>query len=88
MLGADARARAYTQGILQFVVWTALEAEGLGATLQHYNELIASQVASTWGLPESWTLIAQMPFGKPTAPAGEKTFQPIEGERLKVFGKQ
>ena len=79
---------AILQGILQFVVWTALENEGLGATLQHYNPLITQQVLSTWGLPESWTLIAQLPFGKPTAPAGEKTFAPIEGERLKVFGKQ
>lgn len=76
------------QGILQFIVWTALETEGLGASLQHYNPLITPQVLSTWNIPSSWTLVAQLPFGKPSAPAGEKTFQPIEGVRFKVFGKQ
>ncbi|WP_048744579.1 nitroreductase family protein [Paenibacillus sp. P22] len=72
-----------SSGMLQFVVWTALEAEGLGASLQHYNPLIDEQVKQTWELPESWKLIAQMPFGKPTAPAGEKQFAPIE-TRVKV----
>ncbi|KAI0628449.1 Nitroreductase [Trametes polyzona] len=74
--------------ILQYIVWTALEAEGLGATLQHYNPLIDQQVSSTWNLPASWSLTAQMPFGKPAGPAPEKTFLPIEGERFRVFGKQ
>ncbi len=76
------------QGILQFIVWTALETEGLGASLQHYNPLITPQVLSTWNLPSSWSLVAQLPFGKPSAPAGEKTFEPVEGVRFKVFGKQ
>jgi hypothetical protein len=35
-------------------------------------------------LPESWKLIAQMPFGKPSAAAGEKKFNPVQ-ERIKVF---
>ncbi|OCH87546.1 nitroreductase [Obba rivulosa] len=74
----------HSNGMLQFVVWTALEKEGLGATLQHYNPLITARVLSEWNLPNSWQLIAQMPFGKPTAPAGEKTFKPIE-ERFKIF---
>lgn len=33
-----------TSGMHQLVVWTALEAEGLGATLQHYNPLIDDDV--------------------------------------------
>lgn len=33
-----------TSGMHQLVVWTALEAEGLGATLQHYNPLIDDEV--------------------------------------------
>ncbi|MNH95481.1 Nitroreductase family protein [compost metagenome] len=73
-----------SSGMLQFVVWTALELEGFGASLQHYNPLIDEKVKAEWNLPESWQLIAQMPFGKPTAPAGEKQFQPIE-ERVQVF---
>ena len=73
-----------SNGMLQYVVWTALEAEGLGASLQHYNPLIDEQVKAEWSIPESWQLIAQMPFGKPVSPAGDKEFQPIS-ERLKVF---
>ena len=73
-----------SSGMLQLVVWTALEAEGLGATLQHYNPLIDDEVKATWDIPENWKLAAQMPFGKPVAPAGEKQFKPIE-QRVKVF---
>ncbi|WP_136604989.1 nitroreductase family protein [Paenibacillus dokdonensis] len=73
-----------SSGMLQLVIWTALEAEGLGASLQHYNPLIDQQVAAEWNLPASWKLLAQMPFGKVEAPAGEKQFQPLE-ERIKVF---
>ncbi|MDR0270881.1 nitroreductase family protein [Paenibacillus sp.] len=73
-----------SSGMLQLVVWTALEAEGLGATLQHYNPLIDQKVASEWNLPASWKLIAQMPFGNVVAPAGEKQFGPLE-DRIKVF---
>lgn len=71
-------------GMLQLVVWTALETEGLGATLQHYNPIIDDEVKASWNIPASWKLAAQMPFGKPIAPAGEKQFNPIE-ERVKVF---
>lgn len=74
-----------SSGMLQFVVWTALAAEGLGASLQHYNPLIDEQVKATWELPETWKLLAQMPFGKPTAAPGEKQFKPLD-ERVKVFG--
>lgn len=71
-------------GMHQLVVWTALEAEGLGASLQHYNPLIDEAVQAAWNIPNNWKLIAQMPFGHPTSPAGEKTFQPIE-ERVKFY---
>ena len=71
-------------GMLQYIIWTAFAAEGLGATLQHYSPLIDAQVAKDFGVPASWKLIAQMPFGVPTAEAGPKDFLPIE-QRLKVF---
>lgn len=71
-------------GMHQFVIWTALETEGFGASLQHYNELIESKVKKEWEIPETWKLIAQMPFGKPIAPPAEKTFQPLE-DRIKIF---
>lgn len=72
-----------SNGMLQLVIWTALEQEGLGASLQHYNPLIDEKVKQEWNIPEHWRLIAQMPFGKPTSTPGEKEFQPIE-ERVKV----
>ncbi|KZT41290.1 Nitroreductase [Sistotremastrum suecicum HHB10207 ss-3] len=74
----------HTSGMVQFVVWTALEKEGLGASLQHYNPLIDEEIRKAFDVPESWQLVSQMPFGKPTADAGEKTFAPID-ERVKVI---
>lgn len=71
-------------GMLQFAIWTALEIEGFGASLQHYNELIETEIKKEWNISDNWKLIAQMPFGKPTAEPGEKQFQPID-ERVKVF---
>ncbi|HHW68065.1 MAG TPA: nitroreductase family protein [Epulopiscium sp.] len=73
-----------SSGMHQLIVWTALEAEGLGASLQHYNELIETEVRNEWNIPGNWQLIAQMPFGKPTAAPGEKEFKSLE-ERIKFF---
>lgn len=69
----------------QWLLWTALEAEGLGASLQHYNPLPDQKVIELWGVPASWKLNAQLVFGGRAGEAGEKTFKPIE-ERVKVFG--
>lgn len=71
-------------GMLQYAIWTSLEAEGLGASLQHYNPLIDEEVKSQWNIPQQWKLIAQIPFGKPTAAPGEKKFLPLE-ERFKIY---
>ena len=73
-----------SSGMHQFVIWTALEIEGLGASLQHYNELIENDVKKEWNIPENWKLIGQMPFGKPTSEPNEKEFKPLE-DRIKVF---
>lgn len=73
-------------GMLQYLVWTSLTAEGLGASLQHYNPLVDGWVRERFDLPASWKLTAEMPFGKIAAPAGEKEFLPLEG-RFKVFGR-
>jgi predicted oxidoreductase (fatty acid repression mutant protein) len=69
----------------QFAVWTALEQEGFGASLQHYNPLVDAKVASTWGVDEDWQLTSMLVFGTPVGGAGEKSFSPLE-ERVKVFG--
>ncbi len=70
--------------MLQYGIWMMLEDAGLGASLQHYNPLIDEKVKSTWNIPEAWKLIAEMPFGGPTAEPGPKTFLPLD-DRIKVF---
>ena len=73
-----------SNGMLEFVVWTALAEVGIGASLQHYNPLIDDEVKKAWNLPDSWKLLAQMPFGSIEAEPGAKEFAPIE-DRLKFF---
>lgn len=73
-----------SSGMLQFVVWTALEEAGLGASLQHYNPLIDEEVKATWNLPSEWKLIAQMPFGKPTFEPGTKEFN-LKADDVRFF---
>lgn len=74
----------HSSGMHQFVVWTALEAEGFGASLQHYAPLVDEAVSKKWNVPAQWKLIAQMPFGRPIAEPGDKEFQPLD-ERVKVY---
>ena len=71
-------------GMLQFALWTAMELEGYGASLQHYNEVIEDLVMKEWEIKPSWKMIAQMPFGEPTGQPKEKTYEPIE-KRVKIF---
>ena len=76
----------HTSAMHQYALWNALAALNIGANLQHYNGVIDEKVAQTWNIDSNWKLIAQMVFGGIAAPAGEKTFEPIE-KRLKVYGK-
>lgn len=73
-------------GMLQYVVWTALSQEGLGASLQHYNPLIDAAVRAEFGIAENWKLLAQMPFGTPNSEPRALDYQPIE-KRLIVQGE-
>ncbi|KAK4052160.1 hypothetical protein OIV83_002455 [Microbotryomycetes sp. JL201] len=77
----------HAHGLLANNLWVALEAEGLGANLQHYNPLPDSAIKKEYSLPESWELKAQLVFGKIEKPTYEKTFEPIE-KRFKSFGTQ
>ncbi|MDR3339452.1 MAG: nitroreductase family protein [Candidatus Symbiothrix sp.] len=74
----------HTSAMHQFAVWIMLEDIGFGASLQHYNPLIDEEIRSTWNIPETWKLLAQMPFGNPVQEPGEKSFEPVE-ERIRVF---
>lgn len=71
-------------GIAQFAVWTALAQEKIGASLQHYNPIIDSQVQKEWNVPANWVLRAQMVFGSINEPAGDKGFMD-DDVRFKVF---
>lgn len=73
-----------SSGMLQYIVWTALGAEGLGASLQHYNPVIDQDVKEAFHIPASYKLIAQMPFGSIEAEAGEPAAMPVE-ERVRFI---
>ena len=73
-----------SSGMLQYLVWVALEAAGFGASLQHYNPLIDEKVEKAWNVSKGWKLLGQMPFGKPLATPDAKTFLPIS-DRVKVY---
>lgn len=75
----------HSSAMAQFAVWSALAQDGIGATLQHYNELIVKDVGAAFKLPSHWKLIAQMPFGNILHPAEKRTFIPDEG-RFIVLG--
>ena len=73
-----------SSGMHQYNIWTSLQLEGYGASLQHYNELIEAEVKKEWNIPDDWKMRAQMPFGKPTSYPGEKEFKPLE-DRVIVY---
>lgn len=73
-----------SSGMHQLAIWTMLSDLGIGATVQHYNPLIDEFVSKEWNISSSWRLVAQMPFGRPVAEAGEKEFQPLD-ERSLLF---
>ena len=74
-----------TSAMHQYAMWTELRTLNVGANLQHYNPLVDEDAAKAYAIPDSWELVAQMPFGNIVEPAGEKTYQPVS-ERMKVLG--
>lgn len=70
-------------GILQYIIWTSLSIEGIGASLQHYNEVIEEDFRKEFNIPASWKMTGQMPFGSIEAPAGDKEFMDLK-DRLRV----
>lgn len=73
-----------SNGMLQYVIWTALQNEGYGASLQHYTELIDKDVKKEWEIPGEWKFIAQMPFGKPTSEPDEKQYN-FSKEQIMIY---
>jgi len=66
----------------QYFLWVALEAEGLGANLQHYNPLVDQKTQQHYNIPLEWKLRAQLVFGGKAGEAGPKETLPVE---KKVF---
>lgn len=77
--------RDQTNGMHQFLIWSALASEGLGGNLQHYNPLIDHEVKKTWSIHKDWKLLAQLvvgkPVGDPPAPKEKKSL----GDRYKIY---
>ncbi|KAH7130785.1 Nitroreductase-like protein [Dendryphion nanum] len=78
----------HSSGMHQFIVWTALEEEGLGCNLQHYQPGIVPFVREKYGVPEDWKLKCQLVFGG----LQEGVERPVEKEKtwleesLRVYG--
>lgn len=49
--------------MLQIAIWTSLTELGIGTNLQHYNPVIDKTIKSLFDIPDSYQLVAQMPFG-------------------------
>ncbi|MFA5236079.1 MAG: nitroreductase family protein [Bacilli bacterium] len=65
-----------SQGMLQLAVWTMLAEAGMGASLQHYAELVAPKLQTMLSLDPDWRLVAQMPFGIPNSHPAPKAKVP------------
>jgi len=72
-------------GMLKYTLWTSLVEEGYGANIQHYTELVETEVNKELNIDPEWKMVGQLPFGKAAqAPDAGKTFETIE-KRLIVF---
>jgi predicted oxidoreductase (fatty acid repression mutant protein) len=79
----------HSNAMHQITLWTALELEGLGASLQHSQNVpgVEEGIKSAFKIPDSWAIKAEIVFGglpeegKPEAPEKEsvvKTVRVIE----------
>lgn len=75
----------HTSAMHQYALWLLLSDLHLGASLQHYGELVEEDVKKIFSLPDTWQLVAQMPFGTPLDTPEKKNFLPLE-ERVLFFG--
>ena len=53
------------QGMAQILMWTALEIEGLGASLQHMNAFpsVEAAIKKFCDVPEDYSLVAHIVYG-------------------------
>ena len=72
----------HASGMTQLAVWTVLAEHHIGASLQHYGNLIEKEVQRRYELPTSWSLIAMMPFGSIEGQPPAKQFGDINSRVL------
>jgi predicted oxidoreductase (fatty acid repression mutant protein) len=77
----------HANGMAQILVWTALELEGLGASLQHMQAIPAVETAlkEFCSVPEDYSLKAHLTFGDIT---GDHPIMPDKlpfSETLKII---
>ena len=75
----------HNNAILEYAVWLAFAEREIASSLQHYNPLVDADAAKEWDIPESWVLVAQMPFGRAAEEPGLRTFKPLD-EIVKFYG--
>ncbi|ASY30038.1 nitroreductase family protein [Taylorella equigenitalis] len=71
-----------SSGMAQYAVWVALAEKNIGASLQHYNELIEQKLISEFGISDKWSLVAQMAFGSIKIDPNPKDYVSDEGRFL------
>lgn len=74
-----------TNAMHQIILWTALQSEGFGCNLQHYNPLIDQRLSTEWAINPVWSLKGQLVFGYPTGDPKAKEYQPLD-QRVFVHG--
>ncbi|KAK3696617.1 putative nitroreductase [Vermiconidia calcicola] len=73
-----------SSGMHQYLIWKALQLEGLGCNLQHFNFMpeFTDAVRERWDLPKTWELKSQLVFGAPSdgqmVRKRERTYLPLE----------
>lgn len=70
-------------GMLQISIWSALREKNIGASLQHFNPVVDELAHELLDVPQTWTLVAQMPFGGIAAEPDNKGTEDID-QRVKV----
>lgn len=65
------------QGSHQLLVWIGLTQLGFGASLQHYIGMNDDKIRAQVGVPNEWSFVAHMPFGKIVTPADPKDKLPL-----------
>jgi predicted oxidoreductase (fatty acid repression mutant protein) len=69
----------------QYIVWTALVAEGLGCNLQHYQHTIVPYLMQNYGIEKSWVCKAQLVIGALAEGTYEEKPKTGLEEAMKVF---